>query len=316
MHRLLILLGAGLATTPQTTFDSLAKRFENDPNQPHEVRSAAIQGSAGVRQFDYSFASPVAGRVPGTLVTPARSGRFPIILFGHWMMNGSPLKNRNEFHEEAIVLARAGAICLLLDTPLVRPGVVDDPELLHGQEPNASLQMAREWRRALDILLRRSDVDSGHVAYVGHSFSAGVGAKLIAVEKRIQSFVLIANVYSLREWVYDEKNEEMASWRKKVGEPVVEAYFARFPWEDSVEFAKRSAPSAVFLQNGRLDKEIPERSVRKSFEYFQQPKQVEFYDAGHELNSSARADRAKWLQRRLNLKNVDLAALDSIPQLR
>jgi len=315
MKRSVIVLCAGLAALAETSFDGLANRFANDRSQPPDEKVSPVEGRAGVRLFDYSFASPVAGRVPGILVTPDRRGRFPVILFGHWMMNGSPMKNHKEFLEEAVVLARAGVICLLLDAPLVRAGVVEDPELMHGQEANAALQMAREWRRALDLMLARPDADGGRVAYVGHSFNSGVGAKLMAVEKRIQSFVLMAGVYSLREFVFDEQNKALVEWRKKVGDPAVRAFLEKFPWEDSLEFAKRSGPAAVFLQNGRHDEDIPESIVRKSFEYFQQPKRLEMYDAGHELNSTARTDRVKWLQERLKLEGVDFAALDLIPQL-
>lgn len=312
----MVLLWAGLSMAAQTTSNDLVKLFDNDKNQPAEETLARINGRPGVRIFDYSFASPMTGRVPGTLVTPDRFGRFPAILFGHWMMNGSPLKNRNEFLEEAVVFARAGAVCLLLDSPLIRPGVDEDADWMHGQEANAALQMAREWRRALDLLLARPDVNPTRVAYVGHSFNAGVGAKLTAIEKRIQSFVLMANTYSLRDYVYDDQNQEMVDFQKKVGEPRIQAYFAKFPWDDSAWFVQRSAPSAVFVQNGLLDKDIPESAVRKSFVYFQQPKRLEFYHAGHELDSAARTDRAKWLQQRLKLKRVDFRALDSIPQLR
>lgn len=213
------------------------------------------------------------------------------------------------------MLARAGAICLLLDSPLIRPGITEDPKLMHGQEATATIQMAREWRRALDLLLARSDADAKRVAYVGHSFNAGVGAKLAGVERRIQSFVLMANTYSLRDYVYDDQNQDMVDFRKKVGESRIQAYFKKFHWDDSAQFARRSAPSAVFLQNGRLDRSIRESVVSKSFDCFQQPKRLEFYDAGHELNSTARTDRAKWLQQRLQLKRIDFRALDSIPQL-
>lgn len=83
---------------------------------------------------NYCFASPVARRVPGTLVTLDRSGLSLLILFGHWP---------------------------------------------------------------------RSDT----------VFSAGVGAKLIAVEKQIQSFVLMANAYSLHDYVYDDRNQELRQRR-------------------------------------------------------------------------------------------------------
>ncbi|MGJ5816267.1 hypothetical protein [Paludibaculum fermentans] len=225
------------------------------------------------------------------------------------------MRNHTEFLEEATVYARAGAVCLLLDTPLVRTGVVEDQDFTHGQEPKAALQMAREWRRALDILLLREDVDSKRVAYVGHSFSAGVGAKLAGVEKRIQSFVLLANTYSLRDFIYDEQNVELKAWRKKVGEAAIQGYLRQFPWDDSLPFARHAAPSAVFLQNGRSDSDLPEKTVRGSLEYFNGPKQLEFYDAGHALNSAARLDRARWLQQRLGVTSLDLRALGSIPQL-
>jgi cephalosporin-C deacetylase-like acetyl esterase len=316
MKIVLPLLAIGLvAFGQQASMDELSKLFQNDPQKPPDERIVASKGRKGVRIFDYSFSSPVSGRVPGVMVAPDRPGRFPVVLFGHWMMAGSPMRNHTEFLEEAIVFARAGAICVLLDSPLVRDGVTEDPDPMHGQGPNGTLQMTREWRRALDLLLARKDVDSKRVAYVGHSFSAGVGAKLIGVETRIQSFVLMANVYSMHDYIYDEQNAEMVSMRKKMGEEWIQNYFRQFPWDDSVTFVRHSAPRAVFLQNGRSDTPLPERIVRKSFEYFQEPKQLEFYDAGHELNATARMDRAKWLQGRLKLKSLDVKALESIPQL-
>ncbi len=298
------------------SFEELARLFQNDAKQPHDLKLSATAGRQGVRTFDFSFRSPVAGRVPGVLITSDRPGRFPVVLFGHWMMAGSPMRNHTEFLEEAIVYARAGAVCLLLDTPLVREGVTEDPDFTHGQEPKATLQMAREWRRALDILLLRNDVDSTRVAYVGHSFSAGVGAKLGGVEKRIQSFVLMANTYSLREFVFDEGNAELRAWRRKVGNEAVETYLRQFPWDDSLPFVRHAAPAAVFLQNGRSDTDLPEAVVRRSLAYFNGPKQLEFYDAGHALNSVARLARAQWLQKRLGLKALDIQSLQAIPQLR
>jgi cephalosporin-C deacetylase-like acetyl esterase len=317
MKVVLTLFGVGLVVFgQQPSFDELTQLFEVDPKQPHDVKLSARWSREGVRSFDFSFASPVSGRVRGMLVMPDRPGNFAVILFGHWMMRGSPMRNHTEFLEEAIVYARAGAVCVLLDSPLVREGVTEDPDMMHGQEPRAALQMAREWRRALDIFLLRKDVDSERVAYVGHSFSAGVGAQLAGVEKRIQSFVLMANTYSLRDFVYDEQNADMVAMRKKMGEDRVRNYFRQFPWDDSLPFVRHSAPAAVFLQNGSLDQDPPARVVQKSFEYFQEPKQIQFYEAGHALNAAARVDRGKWLQSRLKLERLDLRELGSIEQLR
>jgi hypothetical protein len=94
-------------------FSELAQLFEVDPKQPQDVQLIAKERREGIRIFDFSFASPVSGRVPGLLLTPDQTGQFPVILFGHWMMEGSPMRNHTEFLEEASVYARAGASSLL-----------------------------------------------------------------------------------------------------------------------------------------------------------------------------------------------------------
>jgi dienelactone hydrolase len=292
------------------------KEFDYNHETPAEVRKKVVERRAGVTIFDYSYASPTDGRVPAYLVVPKGKGPFAVVLYGHWMMPGSPLRNRKEFLEEAILMARSGAICLLPDTPLVRPGVTPDLDPMHGQAAHAQLQMAVEFRRGLDLLLARPDVDPSRVAYVGHSFDAAVGAKLAAVEKRIGSFVLMAGGFSDEEYLFDPDNAEMVEVRKREGDERIHELFRRFPWDDPVHYIPHSAPAAVFLQYGRFDQPIPERVARRDFAKFGEPKHIGFYDAGHELNAAARRDRVHWLVRRLSLRPADAAALNAIPNLK
>ncbi|MCY0725654.1 hypothetical protein OVW19_28355, partial [Klebsiella pneumoniae] len=88
-----------------------------DSKAPLDVREVGRERRDGVTIIDLTYASPRGGRVPAYMVLPQGRGPFPAILFGHWMMPGSPLKNRREFLEEAIVMARAGAVSLLIDAP-------------------------------------------------------------------------------------------------------------------------------------------------------------------------------------------------------
>lgn len=264
---------------------------------------------------DYSFAGPAGDRVEGTLVAPRSNAPTPLILFGHWMMPSSPLRNRREFLEEAKLLARAGATCLLLDGLLTRPGVEMDPEPMSGQGPLAQVQAAKEWRIAIDLMITGQNVDPARIAYVGHSFSAGVGAMLAGVEKRIGSFVLMPNQYSFREYAYDDRNPIAVAQRKEIGDAWIEAYLAKFPFVDTVHFVKHSSPSAVFLQFGEHDEPLPPHIARLGFSHFGEPKRMEMYDAGHELNAEARLDRVAWLVERLGLEAVSEKALRSIPPL-
>lgn len=92
--------------TSPPRFEELARQFDYDSKAPLGARGAGRQQRDGVTVIDLSYASPRGGRVPAYLVVPQGRGPFAGALFGHWMMPGLPLKNRGEFLEEAVVLAR------------------------------------------------------------------------------------------------------------------------------------------------------------------------------------------------------------------
>ena len=307
------------AQAAKPSFEELARQFDYDAKAAPDVRETGREKRGGVTIVDLTYASPRGGRVPAYLVLPEGRGPFAAVLFGHWMMPGSTLKNRREFLEEAVVLARAGAGSLLIDAPLVRPGFVreeKDEMRAAAQSSEAGRQQVVDFRRGLDLLLSRRDVDPRRVAYVGHSFDAHVGAILAGVEKRIGSFVLMAGAYSDEAYVFDPDIPSMVEMRKKVGEEKIREYFRAYAWDDPVYFVGRAAPSAVFLQYGSRDEPIPEKLARRDFALFSEPKKIAFYDAGHALDSRARLERARWLAERLKLKKPDEAALARIPELK
>jgi dienelactone hydrolase len=317
-----LLMTGGLTAFAQTTgaprLEDLLREFDYDQSAPLDVREVGRERRDHATIIDLTYASPRGGRVPAYLVVPRGRGPFAAILFGHWMMKGSPFRNRREFLEEAVVLARSGAISLMIDAPFVRPGFVEEKDVLPSavQAAEASRQQIIDFRRGLDLLLARKDVSPDRIAYVGHSFNAHVGGILSAVEKRINSFVLMAGSFATEEYVFNPDNAEMRQLREKVGDDPIRYYFRKFAWDDPVHFVGKSAPAAVFLQFGREDKPISEKMARRYFDLFAEPKRIEFYDAGHALNAEARRDRAEWLRQRLSLKPIDRAALARLPELK
>jgi dienelactone hydrolase len=296
----------------------LVRQFDYDRKAPLGVVELSRQDRDGVTIVDLTYASPRGGRVPAYLVLPAGKGPFAAILFGHWMMSGSPMKNRNEFLDEAVLLAHAGAASLLIDAPYVRPGFVGEKDELReaAQSSEVARQQVIDFRRGLDMLIARPDVDRTRIAYVGHSFDAHVGGILAGVEKRIGTFVLMAGSFAVEEYVFDPENEEMRKVRARIGEAKLREHFRNHAWDDPIYFVSHSAPAAVFLQFGSQDKPITEKMARRYFSLFGKPKQIAFYEAGHALNAPARSDRVKWLVKRLSLKPVDQAALARIPELK
>jgi len=298
-------------------FDELVSQFEYDRSAPLNVREEKKEQRDGATVIELSYDSPRGGRVPATLVLPSGKGPFAGILFGHWMMQRSQFRNRTEFLEEALLLARAGAASLLTDAPLVRAGFTPEREGLKGQIQNAeaSRQQVIDFRRGVDLLLSRGDIDPKRVAFVGHSYNAHTGGILTAVEKRIGSFVLMAGVFADEEYVFASNAIDVVQFRKKNGEAALHDFFRQYAFDDPIHFISRSAPAAVFLQFGEQDSGIPEKMARGYFERFAEPKKIAFYKAGHALNREAREERVEWLAERLKLAAIDREAIERIPGL-
>jgi len=311
-----VLATPGQAQVPQ--FEDLTRQFDYDAKVPLEVQQVGQERRGAVTVIDLTYTSPRGGRVPAYLVVPPGRGPFAAILFGHWMMEGSPLKNRGEFLEEAVVLARSGAVSLLIDAPYVRPGFEKEKDELRlaTQSAEVSRQQLIDFRRGIDLLTARPDIDPKRIAYIGHSFDAHVGGILSGVEKRIGSFGLMAGGFADEEYVFDPENAEMRKLRERIGENQIRDYFRMYAWDDPIHFVGHSRPAAVLLQFGRQDKAITEKMARRYYELFAEPKQIGFYDSGHALDAEARRDRTQWLVKRLSLKPIDKAALARIPELK
>jgi hypothetical protein len=126
----------------------------------------------------------------------------------------------------------------------------------------------------------------------------------------------MAGVFADEEFVFESVTPAVVEFRKRVGDEALrDSFFGKYAFDDPIHFVGKSAPAAVFLQFGRDDTPIPESMARRYFERFAEPKRIEFYKAGHALNSEARKDRVLWLAERLKLSPVDPEAIERVPSL-
>jgi fermentation-respiration switch protein FrsA (DUF1100 family) len=295
-------------------FEDLVRQFDYDRNAPLNIREDKKEERDGVSLIDLSYDSPRGGRVPATLILPSGKGPFAGILFGHWMMPRSSFRNRKEFLDEAVLLAHSGAVSLLTDAPMVRPGFLPEKDGLKGEIQNAeaSRQQVIDFRGGLDLLLARGVVDPARTAFVGHSYNAHTGGILSGVEKRIGSFVLMAGVFADEEYIFDSTALDVTQFRQKNGDKVLRDFFQQYTFDDPVHFIGHSAPASVFLQFGQDDQGIPEKMARGYFARFAEPKKIAFYKAGHALNREAREERIEWLAERLKLSPIDREAIERV----
>src|SRR5688572_8727244 len=95
--------------------------FHYDRSRPLDVKEVAVREQDDVTLRDITYAELDGRGNDATVVTPKKGGAGPGILFLHWYGPPEPTSNRTQFIPDAIDLARAGAVSLLIDTPWSDP---------------------------------------------------------------------------------------------------------------------------------------------------------------------------------------------------
>ncbi|HEV2705659.1 MAG TPA: acetylxylan esterase [Pyrinomonadaceae bacterium] len=279
--------------------------FDYDRRLPLDVKEIGVEDGDGARRYDISYQSPKGGRVTAYLVVPSARGRkFAGVIFMH-----SRPGSRKNFLEEALSLAKAGVVCLLIDAPFSRAGeskrefdpTVTKPEV----DRDIYIQTVIDLRRGVDLLLSRSDVDPKRIGFVGHSYGAHAGAVLAGVEKRIKAYVLMAGAPSLTEFLRTSTIPAIVKTRDSLTKEQQENYFHILSDVDPINYIGHVAPSALFFQFGKTDNYPTEEQATLYSERASRPKLVRFYAAGHALNDEAKRERAAWLREQLALGKLN-----------
>lgn len=293
---------------PQDAVATDAGHFNYSATAPLEVKEVSVQQRGGVSIHDIAYISPNGETVPAYLVVPERPGKFAAILWGHWLMPNSPSSSREEFLNEAIALAPAGVVSLLIDAPQARPGFKPAPN------PKLIAQQVTDLRRGVDLLLSRPDVDSKRIAYVGHSWDAGTGAILDAVDKRIAAFVFMSGPQSNRQYVLYSDSPRMIAARKGMDLTKVEQTMQANAWADPGSYAMHLGPAPALFQYGLQDEEwVPLKDAKDYFAMSSGPKEVKYYECAHALNVQARLDRFEFLQQHLGLLSLPAGTMARVP---
>jgi pimeloyl-ACP methyl ester carboxylesterase len=303
---------------PKPEYADLQQRFSYDSRNGLELRETNVEKRGPVRLIELNYAGDGGDRVPAWLLIPPGNGPFPAVIWGHWLMKGSPLNNKDEFLEEALVLARAGVVSMLIDAPQARHGYVEAQDLMEyvKQQSEAAAHQVIDLRRAIDRVLLRHDVDRRRIAYVGHSWSAHVGAILAGVDTRVCCYVLMASGYSDEEETFTSQDPAIVRYRQQLGDDTLREYFHDYAYDDPVYYIGHTNNESIFLQFASGDQTTKAMGQKYLDLFSAKDKQMQFYEAGHALNAAARLDRVRWLQKKLGVKKVDEREVGAVPQLK
>jgi dienelactone hydrolase len=259
--------------------------FAYDAAAATDVRVKKVVSRGGVDVADVVLDQPER-RVPAYLVAPHGKADGPAVLFLHWLAS-EPSSNRTEFLDEARALAREGVVSLLPDQLFPWHDAPSDP----GHDKELVVRQIVELRRALDVLAGRPGVDPARIGVVGHDYGGMYGTLLAAFDRRPATYVVMAADTDFPNW--------FVKYFVKGGR--VPEYEAAFAGLDPVDAVAEAAPASVFLQFGESDSYVPYYRANELFEATSEPKRMEKYDGGHELDEVARKDRLAWLREQLQI---------------
>jgi cephalosporin-C deacetylase-like acetyl esterase len=252
--------------------------FEYDRTRP----ATLVDRDIVVREVAYT--GPEGECTDATLVTPARPGRYPAVLFVHWYGPEDTNSNRTQYVPDALALARQGMVSLLIDTPWSEPTWF--PKRDPANDKAFSVAQVTRLRRALDVLAANDRVDPKRLAYVGHDFGAMYGAIVAGLDPRITRFVFVAGTSKFADWF---------TLGRKLDPAAREAVYKDLAPFDPVLHVAPITAGRVLFQFATKDPFVSRPAADALVAAVSVPKESKFYQCGHGMSMEAMHDRIAWL---------------------
>jgi uncharacterized protein len=296
----------GSDAAPPLSCEEIGDLFAYNAQAPLDIQEMSHRREEGVTVIDLTYASPMGGRVPATLVLPDGPGQFAGMLYQHGMPS-----TRQPLIPGAVTYARMGAVVLLIDAPFARPEHGDTEALTFTERDQAEqIQLIIDLRRGVDLLLSRPEVDPQRLAYVGISYGGAMGGLLAGVEHRLKGYVLQVGDGGLVTHLTGPEDKNF--WAAKPLE--MRKQWVAWMWPiEPIHYVGCAAPAALLFQNGTLDAMVPPADALRYQKAGSEPKTIRWYKNDHGLGVAAGRDQAEWLSKvigidshRPNPKSVEI----------
>ena len=268
---------------PAAVAPDLAAQFAYDAGAPMGLVEKGSTTDGTLTIHDIEFTSPKGGLARAYLITTQTSAAIPAMVF----VAGSN-ERREDIRIQAMGVARRGVIALVLEQSQIAAGR-SQIWTFTEQDRSEAIQTVVDARRAIDVLVARSDVDRTRIGYYGFSYGAWLGAITAAIDKRVSLLVLRSGGPQIL--------AEIARASSRTLTPEYTTVMARV---DQMAYAPAiSAP--VLVQNGSRDTTFTAEQMRAWQERVGGTKTLKTYDAGHTLDAQSLADALSWIAERWRL---------------
>lgn len=267
-------------------------RFAYDATAPLNLATTVEDTVSGVEVSAISYDSPDGGRVTGLLFDPlARTGPLPAIVL---MYGGTA----NFMRSNAELLALHGAVVIAIDAPSARRG--GPFTQFTAQDAAEQIQLIKDLRRAVDVLVAHPRVDAGRIAFQGTGYGGTIGVLFAAVERRIQGAALVVPDAGM----VSRYTGPGAAMLAEVPCATRNAWLEAMTGIEPIRFVAHATPTPLLFQNGLLDLQVPKADADVLHAAAPQPKTIRWYQAHRQLGAQAFLDRMTWLKERIG---VDVA---------
>lgn len=275
--------------------------FAYDARVPLGYREEALPSDdtfdASLRRLAVSFESPGGTRVTGVLLMPAapaaERNRAAVVV-----LHGLPGDASGAMRSQGPELARRGAVVLSIDAPWVRRGGMPDFTTRDSVE---QVQLMRDLRRAVDVLLTRRDVDPTRIGFIGGSYGGAMGTLFVALETRLRAAVLFVADGGLVTHSTATDGSAVGPLASLSAER--QTQWRRAMWAiEPQRFASLITRTPLLLQNGRRDAMVSNEDAEALHRAITGPTTIAWYDSGHGLPRDAYMARVAWLSTHLELR--------------
>jgi dienelactone hydrolase len=267
-----------MAATP--SWDTLKSAYDYQAGPPDDMKEEPAD-TDNAMVLKLTFTGCNGKPVEGIFMRPKEEGNYPVALLPHGLTNNKEIAVKMFGN----ALVAKGIAVLALDAP--GHGHNEPPNKSYWNKQVITLAVHegdRNYRRALDYLATRPDVDMDHVGLLGYSMGSIMGSILGSVDDRVKAFALCVGGDPFLPIAHATIDDGQ---RTTIMQVCPSLYIRHIPGHPIIMF------------NGLKDVVVVSPAAKILQVAAPKPNQVVWYDGGHDVPDAIRARAVAWLTKQL-----------------
>ena len=296
--------------------DDLIKYYHYDRSMPLNSEMFKVGEEETFTVYKVYYDSINGKRVPALLIIP-KVGKppYPCIVFLHGYGG-----RKEDALELASVAAPRGYAIFSIDAEYHGERKVPGKELYSPdleESKRGIIQTIVDLRRGIDFLETLEEIDRDRIGYAGGSMGGILGSIFIGVEPRVKAAVIVVGGGNMTLMIMKSKHPSIPPIRERIRELGISWEEVRRIVEpvDPLNFIWRFSPRPIQFHCGRYDEIVPAEAQEQLVERAGEPKEVYWYETGHDVPIEVVVARAlEFFDRYLGCKG-DVSYLDRLKKM-